>query len=571
MKARIEKIELHEEKGAPRIDVQTATAVECGGLVGDRHCRDENKQISITGADVLEWMKQCEKPGICFEKFGANLVFDRIPDEMLEKGLRLQVGETVIDIQDVHKKCHVEDCKYFDDEQIAGCKLRKYVLYGECISAGDISVGDEVTMLEKRSRTGGRNTGLVLTPKERALDKFMKEVRAAIKPSTEFVSSADALGRVAAADARARFSSPHYDSAAMDGIAVRSGDLKGASLESPVFLKPEDFTQVNTGNKIEPPYDAVIMAENITEMLDERVCVKQEPEKYQNLRRVGENFEEGEIIVHAGHKIMPMDLCALIEAGIFEIEVFRRPKVAIFPTGDEIVEPEDAIAPDGTLRDGEIIDANSRMFRAMALEQGAEPHRFPILPDDHDSIKDAVAGAAEEYDVIITNAGTSAGLKDYTVKVLNELGRVIVHGIAMKPGKPCILAIAGGKPVIGLPGYPVAAYLGFKEFVTPVLEYLSGRDAVSRPKKVKAVLTEDVKSSKRQSEFIRVKLGRGEDGRLTAQPTGKGSATAMLLVRGDGHCIAPQLCREIAAGTEVEVELYRPEEEIEALADALTE
>ena len=565
MKARIEKIELHEEKGGPRLTPATAEAVECGGLVGDRHCRDINKQISITGADVLEWMDSCEKPGICFEKFGANLVFDRIPDEMLEKGIRLNVGETVIDIQDVHKKCHVEDCKYFDDEQIAGCRLRKYVMYGECISAGNISVGDDVTVLEKRSRTGGRNTGLVLTPKERALEKFMKEVKAAVRPSTESVSSADALGRVAAADARARFSSPHYDSAAMDGIAVRTGDLKGASPESPVFLRPEDFKQVNTGNQIEPPYDAVVMAENVTEMLDDRVCIKSEPAKWENLRRVGENFAEGEVIVHAGHKIMPVDICALIEAGVFELEVYRKPKVAIFPTGDEIVEPEDAIAPDGTLRDGEIIDANSRMFRAMAQEQGAEPHRFPILPDDYDSIKDAVSKAAEDYDVIITNAGTSAGLKDYTVKVLNDLGKVIVHGVAIKPGKPCILAVAGGKPVIGLPGYPVSAYLGFREFVTPVLEYLSGRDDVCRPKKVKAVLTQDVKSGKRQSEYIRVKLGRDESGRLTAEPLGKGSGSSMLLVRGDGWCVAPQLCTEISAGTEVEVELYKPRSSIPAL------
>ena len=565
MKARIEKIELHEEKGGPRLSPQTAEAVECGGLSGDRHCRDLNKQISITGADVLEWMESCEQPGICFEKFGANLVFDSIPDEMLEKGLRLQAGGAVIDIQDVHKKCHVDECKYFDDEQIAGCKLRKYVMYGECISAGKISVGDDVTILEKRSSTGSRNTDLTLTPKERALEKFMKEVRAAIKPTTEIVSSADALGRVAAVGARARFSSPHYDSAAMDGIAVRVQDLKGASLENPVFLKPEEFKQVNTGNQIEPPYDAVIMAENITELLDGRVCVKQEPEKWLNLRRIGENFAEGEIIVQSGHKIMPMDICALIEAGIFEIEVYRRPKVAIFPTGDEIVEPEDAISPDGMLRDGEIIDANSRMFRAMAIEQGSEPHRFPILPDDYESIRDAVSSAAEEYDVIITNAGTSAGLKDYTVRVLNELGKVVVHGIAMKPGKPCILAVAGGRPVIGLPGYPVAAYLGFNEFVKPVLEYLSGHDAASKPKIVKAVLTQDIRSSKRQSEFIRVKLGRDEYGRLTAEPLGKGSASMMLLIRGDGHCIAPQLCKEIPAGTEVDVELYRPEEEIEAL------
>ena len=135
---------------------------------------------------------------------------------------------------------------------------------------------------------------------------------------------------------------------------------------------------VDVYKRQEPPYDAVVMAENVTEMLDDRVCIKSEPAKWENLRRVGENFAEGEVIVHAGHKIIPMDICALIEAGVFELEVYRKPKVAIFPTGDEIVEPEDAIAPDGTLRDGEIIDANSRMFRAMALEQGADPHRFPI-------------------------------------------------------------------------------------------------------------------------------------------------------------------------------------------------
>lgn len=564
IKASVRGIELHRVKGEAPVRVDKAYAAECGGLEGDRHCHDENKQISITGADVLEWMSRCATPGICFQKFGANIIFDRIPDEMLQKGVRLQIGGAVIDIQEVHKKCHVDDCVYFDDMSAADCMLRKYVMYGECISAGEISAGDEVSLLEKRSSTAARKTDLVLIPKEKAFARFMDEVRETVRPETETVNTADALGRTAAFDLRAQYSLPHYDSAAMDGIAVRSGALAGASLENPVFINPGDFVHVNTGNPVEPPYDTVVMAENITEMLDGRMCVKQEQESGKHVRRKGENIAEGELIASRGHTLMPADICALIEAGVYRVEVFRRPRVAIFPTGDEIIDPETAAAAGQPPCAGQIVDANSRFFGALTEEYGGVPCRFPILPDDYESIRDAVSGATEDYDVIVTNAGTSAGLKDFTVQVLKDIGRVLVHGVAIKPGKPCILAIAGGRPVIGLPGNPVAAYHGFMEFVKPVLEYMQGR-SISEPLRVKAVLTRDVSSSKRQSEYIRVRLGRRADGRLTAEPLDKGSSSAILLVRGDGYIIAPQLCTEIKAGTEAEVELYRPAGDISAL------
>jgi putative molybdopterin biosynthesis protein len=200
----------------------------------------------------------------------------------------------------------------------------------------------------------------------------------------------------------------------------------------------------------------------------------------------------------------------------------------------------------------------------MIKEAGGEPHRFSILPDDYETIKKAVSAAAEEYDVIITNAGTSAGLKDFTVHVLNDIGRVLIHGVAVKPGKPCILAFVNDKPVIGLPGYPVSAYIGFENFVVPLLDYMLNHQKKT-DNTVKAVISKRIISGLKYREYIRVKVGN-VGGRLTASPLARGAGAAMSLVKADGFCVVPQESEGLEAGDEVEVTLYRPLNEVENTA-----
>ena len=168
------------------------------------------------------------------------------------------------------------------------------------------------------------------------------------------------------------------------------------------------------------------------------------------------------------HKIRPIDIGVLLSGGITHISVLKQPTVAIFPTGTEIIEPEQEP------KEGDIIESNSRMFQAMVQEHSGIPTRFSPIADDYEALKTAIAKAVETFDMVIVNAGSSAGTEDYTVHILRELGEVLIHGVAIKPGKPVILAIVNNKPVIGLPGYPVSAYINFENFVIPVLQLLTG-------------------------------------------------------------------------------------------------
>ena len=267
----------------------------------------------------------------------------------------------------------------------------------------------------------------------------------------------------------------------------------------------------------------------------------------------------GEMILPGRHKIRPIDIGVLTSAGIREIEVVKKPEVAIYPTGSEIVE-----LTDDNVKEGNIIESNSRMFENMVKVEGGNPHRFSILADDPDVIREAMKEACGKYDMVLINAGTSAGTKDYTVHVLRELGEVLIHGVAVKPGKPVILAIVNGKPVIGLPGYPVSAYIGFVNFVTPVLQYMSNETA--QPEEfIRARISRRLVSSLKYREYVRVKVGRVGD-KIIAAPLSRGAGAAMSLVRADGLCVIPQNSEGVEAGDEVEVALYRPLKEVENTA-----
>lgn len=400
-----------------------------------------------------------------------------------------------------------------------------------------------------------RNLYLDTKPVEEAAELYLNALRPVVTIQYETIPVTESLNRVTRHATYAKYSSPLFNASAMDGIAVISERTVAATEVAPVTLKEkEDYIVVDTGDPIHPPYDAVIMAEDLVETKD-GVQITASAAPWQHVRPIGEDIVAGEMILPSRHKIRPIDVGVLLSAGITRIEVVKRPRAAIFPTGTEIIEPED------TPREGSIIESNSRMFENMVIEAGGEARRFPPIIDDYEQIRDNIAKAACEYDMVIVNAGSSAGTEDYTVHVLRELGEVIVHGVAIKPGKPVILAVVEGKPVIGLPGYPVSAYIGFENFVLPVLAMM-GQTALKKNEVVTASVSKRLVSSLRHKEYVRVKVGKVGD-KMVAAPLARGAGAAMSLVRADGFCVIEQNSEGVEAGEPVQVELYRDKAEVE--------
>lgn len=390
-----------------------------------------------------------------------------------------------------------------------------------------------------------RNLYLDMKPVEEAKSIFMAAITAGFIPQVEDVSSVEAAGRVTAEAVFAKYSSPMFNASAMDGIAVVSANTSGASTTRPLVLQEgTDYLVVDTGDPVHVPYDAVILAEDTVET-PEGMRIVDSIAPWENIRPIGEDIVAGEMILTGHHRLRPVDIGVLLSAGITEISVFKKPTVAIFPTGTEIIEPTDEPV------EGSIIESNSRMFESLVNSQGGIGVRYPILDDSYQEIRDKVADAVTKHDMVIINAGSSAGREDYTVHVLRELGEVLVHGVAIKPGKPVILAMVQGKPVIGLPGYPVSAYVGFVNFVTPILSLLSDLPEV-RPTVIDAVMTRRLVSSLKHKEYVRVKVGQvGE--RIIAAPLTRGAGAAMSLVRADGFCIIDQNSEGVEAGDVVPV------------------
>lgn len=402
---------------------------------------------------------------------------------------------------------------------------------------------------------GKRNLYLNNTSVEEASIIYKNALKDRIKMEYEEISTEMSLGRITKEAVFALCSSPMFNAAAMDGIAVIAARTKGASERDPLELKKqEDFIIVDTGDPVKDPYDAVIMAEYVLEIDDSTVRILEAAAPWQHIRPVGEDIVAGEMLLSSMHKIRPIDIGVLFSGGISKIKVVKQPKVAIFPTGTEIIEPG------GEPKEGNILESNSRMFEAMVVSYGGVAHRFLPIEDDYKKIKDAVSGALDRFDMVIVNAGSSAGTEDYTVHILRELGEVLVHGVAIKPGKPVILAVIKDKPVIGLPGYPVSAYIGFENFVKPLLAMFTGEHE-NENNKVKAVLSKRLVSSLKHKEYVRVKVGE-VGGRLVASPLSRGAGAAMSLVRADGFCVIDQNCEGMEAGEYVTVELYRSLSEI---------
>jgi len=425
-------------------------------------------------------------------------------------------------------------------------------------------------------------------PLEEALARWwaaMEEAGAADPLPGEPVPAADALGRVTAEPVWARLSSPHYHAAAMDGYAVRAEDTHGATETSPLRLQVgSQAIAVDTGDPLPQGMNAVIKIED-TQLLSE----DQSPElstqssqypipntqlpsrtsetkpraasieilasvvPWQHVRPMGEDMVASELVLPANHKLRPQDLGAIVGSGHTTVTVRRKPRVAILPTGTELVPPGSEPRP------GEILEYNAIMLAAKVEEWGGEATRLTPVPDDFEAIKTSVVAALETHDLVVVNAGSSAGSEDYTADVFRELGRVLVHGIAIRPGHPVILGVAHDKPVMGIPGYPVSALLTFDLLAGPLVARWLGQPAPPRPETLQATLTRKVFSPAGEEEFLRVAVGQvGE--RVVATPLPRGAGIIMSLVRADGILRIPRFSQGYEAGETVTVELLRPPE-----------
>ncbi|KAB3529048.1 molybdopterin biosynthesis protein [Alkaliphilus serpentinus] len=402
-----------------------------------------------------------------------------------------------------------------------------------------------------------RNIYLTNVPLEEAKERFINRVLMdKVFKATEIIPVDEALDRVTVSPIFAQKSSPNYSAAAMDGVAVVASSTYGASEANPVRLKrAKDFIYINTGGIIKDPFDAVIMIEDIVEIDGDWIEIYSGAGVWQHIRPIGEDIVEGELIISAKHRIRPVDIGALLAGQIREVEVYKEPTVGIIPTGSEIIHV------DAPLEDGKIIESNSSMFAAMIKEYKGLPKRYPVVPDEYQLIKDSILKAVDENDVVVINAGSSAGSKDYTANVLREIGEVIIHGVATKPGKPVILAMVKNKPVVGIPGYPVSAYFTMEFFIKPLLAIYT-HHRFMKTATITATLSRRVVSSIKYEEYIRVKLGSVQ-GKLIATPLERGAGVTMSLVRADGVLVVPQRLEGYEAGSQVEIRLFKAADEIE--------
>ena len=407
-----------------------------------------------------------------------------------------------------------------------------------------------------------------------------------------------ALGRVTAGPVWARISSPHYHSSAMDGFAVRANATNGAMPSKPVTLQIGADTQyVDTGDPLPDWANAVIPIENV-ESLDEHgritkdirqpgsIRIRASVAPWSHVRPLGEDIVATQLVLPAGHTLRPVDLGAVAAAGYQEITVSRKPRVAILPTGTELVPIGSKLEP------GDILEYNSLVIAAQIKAMGGEPARFPITHDDFDLICQRVEEAARQYDLVLLNAGSSAGAEDFSSKVVQKLGRLLVHGVAVRPGHPVILGmiakqsqqsskeeIAGHRPasqsswgpgatprndmvpIIGVPGYPVSAALTVDIFVEPVIAKWLGR-RTNELQTETAMLTRKIVSPPGDDDYIRVAVGKVGD-RLLAAPLARGAGVITSLVQADGLAIIPRGAQGLEAGEKVQVHLYRSRAEIE--------
>lgn len=382
----------------------------------------------------------------------------------------------------------------------------------------------------------------------------------------------NAAGRVLADPAWAKASSPHYHASAMDGFAVAAESTNGAQPSAPVTLPSAIAAYVDTGDPLPGWADAVIPIENVEALTDSgemardirkpaAVRIRAAVAPWSHVRPLGEDIVATQLVLPKGHVLRPVDLGALAAAGYQQVGVARKPRVAILPTGTELV-------PLGsTLKPGDILEYNSLVLAAQIRDMGGLPTRFPITIDDLQLISRRVQEASTGFDLILLNAGSSAGAEDFSARVVEDSGTLLAHGVAVRPGHPVILGMLKGKqgsrttPIIGVPGYPVSAALTIDIFVEPLMARWLGRAARQWPTE-RAQLTRKITSPAGDEDYVRVAVGKVGD-RLLAAPLARGAGVITSLVQADGLVVLPPGTQGVEAGESVEVKLYRSKAELD--------
>ncbi len=406
-----------------------------------------------------------------------------------------------------------------------------------------------------------RNIYLEDIPLDEAQAKLMltlEQVGKAAPLAGEDISLSQALGRITATAVWAKLSSPHYHSAAMDGYAVHAEDTLHATETRPIILRVgQQAFAINTGDPLPPDTNAVIKIEDVQALAPDKIEIRASVVPRQHVRLMGEDMVVSELVLPANHKIRPVDLGAIAGCGYSTVSVRRQPRVQIIPTGSELVPVTQTPQP------GQIIEYNSLVLVGQIHESGALVTITDIVPDTPDNICAALDNAIEQRpDLILVLSGSSAGSKDFTASIIREMGQLLVHGVAVRPGHPVIIGLIENIPVMGVPGYPVSAALTGEIFIQPLLAHWLGQpSATSTRPRVQAIMTRKLLSPIGDDDFVRVTLAQvGE--RLLASPLNRGAGVITSLVKADGLAHIPRFSEGVDMGQPIDVLLYRPLHEI---------
>jgi len=400
-----------------------------------------------------------------------------------------------------------------------------------------------------------------------ALSKLKAYV--SFKPEIEEVSLEEAYGRILAEDIISKIDVPNFDKSAMDGYAVIAEDTYEASIFNPILLKiigknpigeePKVYlnhgeaVEVSTGSPLPKNANAVILLEWTKKVSEDLIEVYHSVHPWENVTRIGDDLRKGEVVLKKGVKLLPQDIGVLKVLGLEKIKVFKKPKVALISTGDELVESIKDLKP------FKVIDVNKPILTGMIIESGGEPLDLGLAKDDFNEIKMKIKEGLEKADMIVLTGGTSVGEKDLVPEAINSLGfpGVISHGIAIRPGGATCLGVLNGKPVFGLSGYPVAAIIGFKLFVKPLIQIFLG-SSQDLMVKLRVKAARRIPSPPGVKSFVRVIIKKFGKNYLAEPISTSGSGILSSIVKANGIIEIPEESEGIEEGEEVEAYLFRP-------------
>lgn len=404
----------------------------------------------------------------------------------------------------------------------------------------------------------------LLTPQE-ARQRMLEALSPHVRLSSETIPTREAVGRVSAQEVRAPHPLPMFHRATVDGYAVRAEDTFGASESLPAYfrvvgeipmgkqttlaLAAMEAALIHTGGMLPSNANAVVMIEQTQRIADGEIEVYRAVSAWENTIRLGEEVKEGEIVLPLHKRIRAVEVGGLLALGITQVEVVRKPKVGIVSSGDEVIPPEQ------TIQIGQVRDVNTYTLSALVRQCGGEAIPYGILPDQEEALRQALSDLKPRCDMILITAGSSVSARDYTARVIQQMGApgVLAHGINTRPGKPTIFAVCDGVPILGLPGNPMSAYVIALHFVKPILFLLQGLPWNPITPRIEATLTINLNSQAGREDWLPVRLIQTEQG-LQAEPVFGKSNMILALSRADGLiCIAAD-ATGLAAGEQVFVE-----------------